>query len=79
MARKFKLRNGMTIEEAPGIVGECTTIINGFMDDYKVLDTNGVGDWDIGEWICLLPTADGMPVGGQHGPDLDIVEEIESE
>ena len=81
MSRTFKLRNGMTIQEAPEATAAATKTNNnnGFIDDYKVVNTNDIGSWTVGEWVCLDIRGDGMPVGGAHGPDFDIVEEIESD
>ena len=74
--RKFKLRNGIIVEEWPDHDG-CNYRC-GFPCDYRVLEP---GDHDcvsrVG-WLCLLlPDVEGeLPTGGAHGTDFDIVEEI---
>lgn len=69
----------MIVEERPNIKGRVRTCYNlaGYMDDYTILDNNGVGDWQPGQWLCLVFKVDKhFPTGGMHGKDYDIIEEI---
>ena len=73
--RKFKLRNGLTVEE---ITREDTLYLNGYQDDYKVIEfVEGVEHSSVlEEWLCLSCKPEGYPVGGEHGTAFDIVEEL---
>lgn len=71
--RRFKLRNGIIVEESPGAG---SNYLGGYIDDYAVVDSNRVSGFKKGDWICLEAVEDGLPIGGAHGPDYDIIEEI---
>lgn len=84
--RRFKLRNGIIVEEWEGGIGFCTTLKNedGYIDDYKIIDNNGVTHYGahygetfpIGSWLCIGIPDHGYANGGIRGPDFDIIEEV---
>jgi hypothetical protein len=79
--RRFRLRNGIIVEEWDK--GEHFTNKNkdGYIDDYKIIDTNGI-DSALGEdlikddWLCIGLPEHGYANGGIRGPDFDIIEEV---
>lgn len=77
--RKFRLRNGIVVIEAPGAsveIGEKTQSKFGYIDDYRVVSIpEGHELFEVGEWICLVLTPDGLS-GGAFGTDYDAVGEI---
>jgi len=76
--RRFKLRNGIIVEEWDR--GDFTnTNKDGYIDDYKILDKGGYSGHDcgdVGDRICLLLQGTSLPSGGAYGPDFDIIEEV---
>lgn len=72
--RKFRTRNGTVLVEKYG-PGE--TRGNGYTDSYIVVES-ATNKPKIGEYIILLVPSDGFPVGGAHGDDYDIIEEIQT-
>ena len=74
--RKFKLKNGMVIEELQRDDTR-TNKHTGYRDDYTII-SGGFGGYTDGSWLCLLLTDEGFPVGDAHGPEFNIVEEITS-
>lgn len=76
--RRFRLRNGLIVEECHGAGGGPSITRNGYIDDYKVVDMpKPIPGVRIGSWVCLLLRPQGMPIGGMAGSGFDMIEEVE--
>ena len=84
--RRFKLRNGIIVQEDYCRPNTYTNK-GGYIDDYTAIhvpsevaraDDNAP---DVGEWICLSfdIKSDKLPDGGVYGKDYDIIEEVSYE
>lgn len=81
MLRKFKLRNGMIVEEWPTARKPVKPTMNddGYISYYKIIALAGVEtELKNNKWLCLkcYGGQKGFPTGGVHGPGFDIVKEI---
>lgn len=81
-ARKFRLRNNAIVKECSR--EDTCFSSDGYIDDYKIIE---YGDIDASvveiikkdkDYLCLrfAGTGNGFPIGGAHGRNFDIVEEI---
>jgi hypothetical protein len=70
--RRFKTRNGSIIEEWPRAL---TVTKNNFIDDYKIIKSTRK-KYKEGDYICLFLLSNHAPIGGAHGEEWDIIEDV---